>query len=164
MSELERRYVELRATEGRSLAGVVIRYGDTARTRSGSERFEPGAFGNVADLDVTLNVMHDDKRLVARTGGGGLLLIDGPEALEMTAMLPETREADDALTLVRSGILRGLSVEFKALRQRFENGVRIISRAALPAFGIVDRPAYLASTLSARAAQDDDDARFRLWL
>ena len=164
MSELERRYVELRATEGRTLAGVVMKYGALARIRSGYERFEARSFGNVEELDVLLSVQHDDRRILARTGGGGLLLIDTPESLEMTAQLPETREADDALTLVRAGIMRGLSVEFEAIRQRFENGVRIISRAALPGFSLVTRPAYQASSLSARAARDDDDARFRLWL
>ena len=97
-----------------------MKYGD-ARPDSqfGSERFEAGAFGDVDKLDVLLNIQHDDNRLVARTGGGGLTLIDGTDALEMSADLPETRDAEDALTLVRSGVLRGLSVEFQGAQRTF---------------------------------------------
>ena len=32
----------------------------------------------------------------------------------MTATLPKTRDADDVLELVRTGVLRGLSLEFAA--------------------------------------------------
>ena len=165
MPDLERRYSELenREAEGRSLSGVVVRYGDTARTPYGTERFERGAFGDVSKLDVLLNVQHDETRLLARTGAG-LTLTDTPEALMMAADLPETRDADDALSLVRSGVLRGLSVEFKALRQRFEGGVRVISRAILPGLGLVARPAYPASGVRARYAAETDDARYRVWL
>ena len=81
----------------------------------------------------------------------------------MSALLPETREADDALTLVRTGVLRGLSVKFRAVRERFEAGVRIISRAELPAFSLVAKPAYADSRVSVRSALDDD-LRYTLWL
>lgn len=147
----ERRVVELRAgPDGRGLSGVAVRYGDVAP--GFSERFEAGAFGDdVGAADVVLNVQHVRSRPLARTGGGGLSLVDGPDALRMAVSLPVTREADDVLSLVRAGVLRGLSVEFRAIAEREEGGVRVIERAALSGLAVVDRPAYPASTVAARA-------------
>ena len=42
--ETEFRFCELRS-EGRTLAGRAVVYGDIARVGSGGERFLPGAFG-----------------------------------------------------------------------------------------------------------------------
>ena len=46
------------------------------------------------------------------------------------------------LTLVRSRVLWALSVEFKAIEERNEGGIRVITKPNLLAIGIVDRPAY----------------------
>ena len=146
---MEKRFLELRS-EGRSIVGAALRYGDTARTPGGLERFEAGAFGDVGNADVILNLQHDRTRPLARTQGGGLRLTDSAEALQVTATLPETRDANDALALVKSGVLRGLSVEFHAIRERFEEGHRIIKEASLVGIGLVDRPAYPASIAEAR--------------
>ena len=149
MNALERRYVELRH-DGRRLTGTAVRYGDTAALPWGRERFEAGAFAPLGD--VILNAAHDRSRPLARTGGGGLDLEDGAEALAIAATLPETREADDTLTLVRAGVLRGLSVEFRAVAERLEAGVRVIERAKLSAVAVVDTPAYPQSEIEARRA------------
>ena len=146
----ERRYAELRQGPGRALEGVAIRYGDVATLPWGMERFEPGAFGDVAGADVLMNVAHDRGRPIARTGGGGLALADSGEALTIRANLPVTREADDALALVRAGVLRSLSVEFRAIAERMDGAVRVISRATLAAIALCDTGAYPGSTVEAR--------------
>ena len=46
--------------------------------------------------------------------GGGLELVDTETELTIRAELPETSESNDVLELVRSGVLRGLSIEFSA--------------------------------------------------
>ena len=46
--------------------------------------------------------------------------MDSDRALEITAEIPETREGDDALTLYHRKVVRGFSVEFRAIRERFE--------------------------------------------
>ena len=155
MSELERRFVELRQGPGRILEGVAVRYGDTATLPWGDERFEPGAFGDLAAADVILNVQHSREKPIARTGGAGLSLVDTHERLALRAELPVTQEADDALALVRAGVLRGLSVEFRAVAERIEGGVRVIERAILSAVGLVDTPAYPASEVEARRRRDE---------
>ena len=145
----EVRYAELRA-KGRTLRGTAIRYGDIAVFPWGRERIERGAFGTVEALDVMLNQQHDRITPLARTGGGGLFLSDGPEALEIRADLPDTGAANDVLELVRKKVLRGLSIEFHAEAERIEDDLRIIEQAALVGVGVVDRGAYPGSTVEAR--------------
>ena len=153
MSEhLERRFapIEVRA-DGGGLFGVVMPYGQMAALPFGRERFEPRAFGDVAGLDITLNVQHDRARPIARTGGGGLTLEDTAEALTLRAELLDTREGEDAMANIKGRILRGLSVEFLATRERMEADLRIVERAELRGIGLVDRPAYTGAEVAARA-------------
>ena len=146
--ELRSRPVELRA-EGRQLSGVVMPYGEIAVATFGPERFEPGAFGEGRASDVKLNLQHQRSVLLTRTGAG-LELIDGPDALRMVATLPDVTAARDAVGLVKAGVLRGLSVEFSALRERLQDGVRVIERALLSAIGVVDDGAFPGATVEAR--------------
>lgn len=163
----EIRFCELRAAEGeRILTGTAIRYGDVAVLPWGKERFEAGAF-DVSKSDVILNTMHIRTAPLARTGGGGLELRDSPEALTIRAELPDTRDADETLTLVRTKVLRGLSVEFRAEDEAMVNGIRVIRRATLGGVGVVDRPAYADSTVAAmrsKLAGERSAGRRRFWL
>ena len=161
---MERRYFELRAEpDGRKLSGTAIRYGDVATFPWGKERIEPGAFAPVGD--VILNASHERASPLARTGGGGLEVMDTAEALTVRADLPATRAADDVLALVRAGVMRGLSIEFMAAAERAEDNVRVIERAALFSVAVVDTPAYPKSEVEARmAAMPKPAARRRIWL
>ena len=125
----------------------------------------PGAFAGSMG-DVILNASHDRAAPLARTGGAGLELSDTGERLAFTATLPETRAADDVLTLVRTGVMRGASIELRVTGERFESGVRVIERAILAAIGIVDTPAYPASEVEARRAAMPKPLRDpqRVWL
>ena len=148
--KIERRFTELRQ-EGRRLSGVALRYGAIAVFPWGRERFETGAFGDVSQLDVILNSHHERARPLARTAGGGLQLVDTETELTIRAELPQTTEADDVLALVRSKVLRGLSIEFSAQAERLEEvDLRIVERAKLSAISVVDRPQYQDSTVQAR--------------
>lgn len=149
----ERRF-EIRAEpDSNALSGTAIRYGDVASLPWGRERFEAGAFADLASMDVILNMQHMRHRMLARTGGSGLEFSDSQEALSFRAEMPDTRDAQDALTLVRTGVLRGASIEFRATTERLEAGVIVISRAVLVGLSLVDRPAYPASTIEAARAR-----------
>ena len=152
---IERRYSPIEV-DGRTLRGVGIRYGDVARMPFGRETFQRGAFGDVASADVILRFQHNRDRPIARTPAT-LQLVDSAEALRVLATLPETRDADDALKLVRAGVLRGLSLEFRAGDAPFIDGVRTVRRAGLLGLGLVDQPAYLGSTVEARAYEIRQD-------
>ena len=82
----------------------------------------------------------------------GLSLRDSSTQLSLRASLPRTSTADDALELVRQRGLRGLSVEMHISSERHEGGLRVIEKAALTGFGLVDSPAYPQSEVEARQA------------
>lgn len=150
----ERRYGgELRA-EGRTLRGIVMRFGDVSPQHR--ERFEPGAF-RFAEA-VGLDIGHDRERAAAWYPGGGMELRQEDDALYMTAELPAIAAADRALALVRTGEARGLSVDFHPEAERREGGLRVIERCLLKSVGIVRSPSYRESRLELR------HARRRIWL
>ena len=128
-------------TRGR-VEGVALRYGDVATVGGAfSERFEAGAFGEVAGLDVIARLQHERGRPIGRTQGGGLALTDGPDALRASLALPATTQGRDAAELLRTRILRGWSVEFRATREKVaDGGLRVIERAELRGLGLVDEP------------------------
>ena len=147
---IERFYagLELRA-EGRRLVGPAIQYGEVSPSHR--EKFEPGAFALNDGRTRWLDVAHDPERVIAYTGGGGLELRDGPEALEVSATLPRIPAADRALADVQAGKLRGFSVEFHAKGERRESGIRIVSEADLVGVGLVTHPSYEGSQAEVRA-------------
>ena len=146
--EVEYRYADIADTDGRTLIGNVVRYGDVStRTPYGAEQFLAGAFGDVDKIKTRLIYQHDRNRPLAATGAG-LVLTDTPDALRISATLPETRDADDALENVAKGIFTGFSAGFIAGQERDIAGVRSIRRAALPHIGLVDDPAYDDSVIT----------------
>ena len=146
---LERRYISGLEVQGRSIRGRVLRYLDEATIATGfgqkRERFARGAFGDVSKLDTTLDLQHSLTRRIARTGGGGLVLTQDGDDIMLAATLPETRDADDTIALVRAGVLRGFSIEFHAETDEWLGDLRTVTRAGLPAIGVVDRPAYVSA-------------------
>ena len=142
----ERRNVgEVRA-EGRRLSGVVMQYGDISPSHR--ERFKPGAL-RMAEA-VHLDLQHDPLRAVAWHPGGGLELRQDGKALSMVAELPPIPAADKALEDVRSGATTGLSVEFRAMKERRDGALRVIEAATLTGIGIVKAPSYEQSQVEAR--------------
>lgn len=159
----ERRFAELRASDT-GIAGVLLRYGDTASFGTFTERFAPGALE--ARADVIANIMHDRTKPVARTGAG-LILAMGDDAVEARIEWPETVYAREAKELVEARVLRGFSIEFLARKERFEGRTRIIGAATLTGLGLVDRPAYPDSRIEGRIWESYSAtvrARRRRWL
>ena len=147
---MEYRTAELRAdSESRQLTGLALPWETETRFGGSLERFTRGSAQPSGD--AILNVQHDRTRLLARQPST-LTLESRQDGLYMAADLPETREADDALALVRSGVLTGLSVEFVASRERFTGGVRVVERATVMGLAVVPRAAYPSTSIEARGA------------
>ena len=168
MPKPERRFApfELRSSDGAPgiLFGVAMRYGDRAEISSGLfERFEAGAFGaDVAKSSVIVNRQHDRAAPLGRAGGL-LRLSDSPTELRAELTLPTTRDGEDVAELVRQGVLRGFSIEFRAKVDRIETGnTRVIESAELRGLSVVDDPAYGDSILALRARIEG--SRRRWWL
>ena len=136
---------ELRV-EGRKLSGVVMNYGEVSPSHR--ERFEPGSL-RMAE-SVHLDLHHDIERAVAWHPGGGLTLDNGRDALTMRAELPPIPAADRALDEIRSGAVRGLSVEFRPVKERRDADIRVIEDAVLTGIGIVRAASYKQSSVEAR--------------
>ena len=144
---LEHRYIAEVRAEGRRLSGTVMRYGDVSSSHK--ERFEPGSL-RLAE-SVHLDLHHDPERAVAWHPNGGLTLANGRDVLTMRAELPPIPAAARALAEIRAGRVDGLSVEFRAVKERREGQIRVIEEAVLSGIGIVKSPSYGDSRVEARA-------------
>lgn len=152
------RHVEFRQESQGIIRGTVMRYGDVAHVgRTYHERFLPGS---IEYDDVVVNLLHDRRQPVARTGAG-LELQESEKSLEARISIPDTEFGRRAQELIAANILRGLSAEFIPKVESFDGGMRVIKRAELHGIGLVDRPAYPASTLDMRSAMFNGDLRLR---
>ena len=148
---IEIREDESMASPGR-LTGVLLTYGERAGDRP--ETFEAGALEWPTD-GVVVRRQHNRAAPIMRVTPevrGSAVVIDAP--------LPDTTAGRDAAREVRAGLLKGLSVEFKAAVSGYRAGVRSIRRAILTGAGLVDDPSYTGSRVEVRARR----SRRRLWL
>ena len=137
-------------SDGRKIKGVAVRYGDVAKLPWGNEKIAPGAL----DFDdVILNLHHNRSAPLARTNGGGLSVVDDGQTLRLEADLPDIQEANDALTLIRKRVLRGLSMEFTVDDEVQQGDTVEVLKGKLVNVAIVDRPAYPDSYIEARRAE-----------
>ena len=132
--------------DGAVITGIAMPYRSVARIAGAfDESVEPGAFGDVAGLDVVLNKMHMRSEPIARTGKGGLTLTDSSTELRLKAEIPSYRA--DIRDQVSRGILSGFSVEMFVDGEDWPSTDRRIIRAArLTGIGLVDRAAYGKAT------------------
>ena len=145
--KLEIREDDTRTSPGR-LVGTLLTYGERASDRP--ELFEAGALTWPTD-GIVINRQHVRGAPIMRAVPelrGNELVIDQP--------LPDTVAGRDAAVEIRSGLFRGLSVEFSATRQSIVSGVRRIREAVLGAAGLVDDPSYSGSLVEVRHSADSD--------
>ena len=150
--------------DGAVIEGVAMPYGTTARIMGAfDESVEPGAFGDVAGLDVILNRMHLRSEPIARTGRGGLALTDSSTELRLKAEIPSYRA--DIRDMVSRGILAGFSVEMHVKAEDWPASDRRVIRAAkLTGIGLVDRAAYGKATAAiAKRAKDGCRTATKPW-
>ena len=110
---------------------------------------------NEVDTPLVINRQHQRSNPVARlvpTVEGDKVMINSP--------LPDTSAGRDAAAEIRSGLFRGLSVEFKNAQQTIVGGVRRITSAVLTGAAIVDAGSYEAATVEVRAKHK----RRQVWL
>ena len=152
----EFRYADFEVRQGENglgiVTGTIIRYGDVATLQWGTEEFRAGAFGSFEDDDtIYANRMHERSQPLGRLGKG-LRIGNTAEMMEAALTLPDTTYGRDVSVEVKERLLTGLSLEFRAIEDTVnqETGHRIISKAKLYGFGVVDRPAYPGSVASMR--------------
>lgn len=124
--------------------------------RTFREKFERGAFGDLAGSDIIATFQHDDSLLLGRTPST-LRLTDGDDGLRYEVDLGDTTIARDVAEHVSRRDVRGSSFEF-SLRgnpsspgdtwEEQEDGtwVRTVRAAKLYQVGPVTHPAYESGT------------------
>lgn len=140
---IEYRADDSRVTPGR-LRGILMPYGEQSTDRP--EVFEAGALEWPAD-GIMLREQHNRAAPILRfqpIERDGAVLIDVP--------LPNTTRGRDTAAGVQAGVYGGLSVEFHAIRERFDGAVRRIQRALLTGAGLVDDPSYPGAVAEVRAS------------
>ena len=130
-----------RLSPGR-LYGVLMKYGTRAKDRA--EVFEVGSL-EWDKAGIVVNRQHLRQSPIFRC----VPVVDGDE-VRIDAALPDSSAGRDCASEIRSGLFRGLSVEFKAVRQSIVGGVRRITEAVLSGAAIVDDPSYAAASVEVR--------------
>ena len=142
---------ESRQSPGR-LTGTLLTYEVRAADRP--EIFTRGAMV-WPETGITINLQHDRRQLITRT----IPFLDGDE-VRIETQLPDTAMGRDVATMVREGIITGLSAEFHAQQEGRRGALREIRRAFLQAAGLVDSPSYGGSRVEVR----QNGQRRRYWL
>ena len=143
---------ELRADDGdsRVVRGIAVRYGDEARLAGFRERIARGAL-TLPERKANLTLQH-----VRAMPLGLLEWQDDEDALRFSSTLTEGPRQDQALLDVRSGLLRGASLEFpppkyKTLEIDSEKGPLMeILKAQVLRLSLVDDGAYPQSAIRLR--------------
>ena len=134
------------------LSGALLTYGDEAIITRDMRRERFAARSVYLSPSISLNLQHDQERILIESLGDSLRVNDTPEALRVRVELQDTALGREAASDVRAGKLRGFSAEFDALAEHEDHGgVRVIDRAILQRLGLVDSPAYPKSTVEIRA-------------
>ena len=141
------------------LTGTLMVFGQQATDRP--ERFERGSLSWPEGDGIVLNRQHVRGAPILRLHPvevGDRLVVDEP--------IPDTSAGRDCLAEIRSGLFRGLSVEFRSLQEALVGGVRVIKKSNLVAAGLVDSPSYSSSVVEARelAARREADRHTREFL
>ena len=127
------------------LVGTLLPFGVQAQDRA--ELFERGSL-SWAEGGIVLNRQHQRGSPILR-----FTPVEVEGRLTVDAELPDTTAGRDALAELsgRQPLFKGLSIEFRSVRERFVGGVRRISEAVLTGAGLVDSPSYSQATVEARA-------------
>jgi HK97 family phage prohead protease len=149
--------VHMRADgDGRTLVGRAVPYGVAAALPGGGlERFLPGAFARqVAAVDqlarVKLYASHTDRLNGQQPIGRTSILSERPDGLHGEWPLYNTTKASDALELVRSGEITGLSIGFKALSShKGSDGATERQTAMLDHITLTHEPVYDGAAITA---------------
>jgi len=145
-------------SDGRTITGIVVPYDTEARVSDGGapyvERFQRGAFAKtIAERGdrVKLLVSHDRRSLPI---GRAVSLVEQPDGLHIEARVSATRQGDEALELVRDGVVDSLSIGFRPIASRNDRGVTVRTEARLDEVSLVLFGAYEDARITAVRSAD----------
>lgn len=129
--------------EERVVSGIAVPFGQEINVGGTKERFERGAISNTED--VKLFWSHQEPI------GKVLRGEDTEDGYLIEAQISKTPRGDEALTLLRDGVINKMSVGFQPLKDRKEDDVIVREEVSLREVSLVSFPAYSqADVLSVR--------------
>lgn len=150
---------------GRTVHGILVPYEQVARVSDGGpayqEMFARGAFARdisarAGDFSrVKLLFQHDSNNPIGRA----VDLRDDPAGvIAAFRVTPEAQRGEEALALVRDGVVDSFSVGFRAITHEKRDGVVVRTKAGLREGSLVTFPAYAGALVSGLRALDPVNA------
>ena len=138
---------------GRTVFGRVVPYGEVATVNDGwgpyRERFESGAFArSIAERSHKIRLYAVHSAATAFPIGKAVDLREQRDGLHASFLLADTQAADEALSLVRDGVVDSFSVGFRPVRDRKDGDVTVRVEAALLEVSLVGIPAYAGAAVA----------------
>ena len=160
---MERRNLEIRATENRTLEGLAVVFNQPAKIGTMTEVIHPDALRGV-DLDgIVLITNHDGSGIPLARSPKTLALTVTDKGLEMRASLPDTEQARAVYEAVKRGDLSQMSFAFDIGAADIDatTQTRTITQISkVYEISIVNYAAYTKTHVEARNAQEEEKAMF----
>jgi len=137
----------------RTISGLAVPFGPTARSGGRSWRFAPGSVKWTNTSRVKLLRDHDHSQAL----GKAIALTETPDGLMATFRVARGKAGDEALELAADGVLDGLSVGVDFTEDGFaadptDRSVSLVRSAALREVSLTAMPAFDDSRLTSVAA------------
>ena len=160
---MERRNLEIRATENRTLEGIAVVFNQPAQIGAMTEVISPDALRGV-DLDgIVLITNHDGSGIPLARSPKTLALTVTDKGLEMRASLPDTEQARAVYEAVKRGDLSQMSFAFDIGAADYDEQTQtrtITQISKVYEISIVNFAAYTQTHVEARKAQEEEKAMF----
>ena len=160
---MERRNLEIRATENRTLEGIAVVFNQPAQIGTMTEVISPDALRGV-DLDgIVLITNHDGSGIPLARSPKTLALTVTDKGLEMRASLPDTEQARAVYEAVKRGDLSQMSFAFDIGAADIDAATQtrtITQISKVYEISIVNYAAYTQTHVEARKAQEEEKAMF----
>lgn len=130
--------------------GIAVPWDDPIEYGGITERFARGSITPDDAIGRPLLWAHDRAEPIGHIVGAD----DTPVGLSVTAVVQPTARGRDAITLLRGGSLRGLSVGFQPVDQKNTPTGITYTRAALAELSVTPLPAYAAAAVTATREEE----------
>lgn len=166
--ELREMSVSFNSQEDMSVNGIVNKPGEMSevlysRGKPFREVIKKGVFQKAINRAKNIDYLaeHDNKRILASTSNGSLVIEETDEGVEMKANIVDTTYGRDAYALIKSGIIGHMSFGFRVIKNSWgvcEDGTPLRTIEDLELFEVssLRNPAYSQSSISARGIEIED--------